>query len=375
MARAWIPAPFFVVDAAQAFAHAGVNERKADERSGSAAWREGRKSQGETQGQDRETGPEGSAGKMGEAMIYALHSGDIGDAIYAMPAIRGLGGGRVYLCSRPFTKEMTPARFEALKALMEVQPYITGVSWHRGEAITHDFSGFRPTRDRKLNLAAVQAAYVGAPRDGWKQQWLHVKAKKNGCVIIARSPRYHNSQFPWEPIIKHFGTRVRFVGLADEHADFVRRFGSVRHAATNNLLEVAKLIAGSRLFIGNQSSPYAIAEGLKHPRIQETHERIQDAIFPGENTQYVAGDTVTLVKDGEAIALKQPTIYFATINASRPIAKGNGQHVQFKKTTNFGGVWAGVYQTNNSEEIGVLRMENRMGISEISAEEFEFKSK
>ena len=30
------------------------------------------------------------------------------------------------------------------------------------------------------------------------------------------------------------------------------------------------MIADSAIFIGNQSSPYAIAEGLKHPSIQET---------------------------------------------------------------------------------------------------------
>ena len=32
----------------------------------------------------------------------------------------------------------------------------------------------------------------------------------------------------------------------------------------------ARIIAGSKIFIGNQSTPFAIAEGMKHNRILET---------------------------------------------------------------------------------------------------------
>jgi hypothetical protein len=53
------------------------------------------------------------------------------------------------------------------------------------------------------------------------------------------------------------------VGSPGEHADFIERFGDVPYHPTANLLELASVIAGSRIFVGNQSSPYAISEGLK----------------------------------------------------------------------------------------------------------------
>jgi ADP-heptose:LPS heptosyltransferase len=38
---------------------------------------------------------------------------------------------------------------------------------------------------------------------------------------------------------------------------------------TPTLLDVARVIAGCKLFVGNQSSPRAIAEGLKIPVVVE----------------------------------------------------------------------------------------------------------
>lgn len=90
--------------------------------------------------------------------------------------------------------------------------------------------------------------------------------------------------------------------MPHEHRQFCNCFGEVEYQPTKDLLEVAKLIAGSPLFIGNQSSAMAIAEGLKHPRVQEVADWIPDCIYPGAtNAQYVATGSYTDLLSGQAI--------------------------------------------------------------------------
>lgn len=56
-----------------------------------------------------------------------------------------------------------------------------------------------------------------------------------------------------------------FVGTESE-AEIFQGFGAPKHkipwVKTSNLLEAARLIAGAKVFVGNQSAPLAIAHGL-----------------------------------------------------------------------------------------------------------------
>jgi hypothetical protein len=106
-------------------------------------------------------------------------------------------------------------------------------------------------------------------------------------VIINRTSRYQNPWFPWKEIVQHYGSRIIFVGLHHEYTAFIKEYGIVSYRETSDFLELARLIAGSRLFIGNQSSANAIAEGLKHNLIQETCLHITDCIFKRDNAQHV----------------------------------------------------------------------------------------
>jgi hypothetical protein len=61
----------------------------------------------------------------------------------------------------------------------------------------------------------------------------------------------------------------------------------VEFASTTDLVDLASLIIGSELFIGNQSCAFAIAEGFKHPLILEVSPKQPDCIFVRENSQMV----------------------------------------------------------------------------------------
>lgn len=128
------------------------------------------------------------------------------------------------------------------------------------------------------------------------KKWLFVDPSKesNGRIVCARSERYRNGSFPWSRIVKHYGERLLFVGLQHEHAEFCSSFGGVQWKPVTNFLEMAQVIAGSELFIGNQSSPMTIAEGLKHPTIQETSTDPADCIYFRDNAQWVDNGGCTL---------------------------------------------------------------------------------
>jgi len=210
------------------------------------------------------------------------HSGDLGDIIYALPAIRACGGGVLELFDTPgrTTHAMTPERAALVIPLIELQPYIRSCRWVERPDHDHALNGFRDHRHPSRNIADMHLATIGKGSEHRATQWLTVdRATRVRAVVVHRSPRYNNPRFPWREIVDMYGEDIVFVGLPDEHADFCRRFGAVAYHATASLLEVARVIAGAELFIGGQSCGAAIAEGLKHRMILEICPWQHDCYF------------------------------------------------------------------------------------------------
>lgn len=219
-----------------------------------------------------------------------FHSGDLGDVIYALPAIRALGKGNLYLNSRPWTAKMTPERANVLRPLLESQDYIGKVI--HGDAPKSEYVvNFSTFRNGGLiygvSLMELQSDWVNANTES--EPWLKVapSAKSRGRIVCHRSPRYHNPYFRWDEIGEKFGTQLLFVGLPHE-VEELRRVSKVHaeYAITNDYLELARLIAGADLFIGNQSSPMGLAIGLGVPFIQETCLWTPDCLYPRKNGFY-----------------------------------------------------------------------------------------
>jgi hypothetical protein len=99
-------------------------------------------------------------------------------------------------------------------------------------------------------------------------------------VIINRTPRYNEDYFDYT-LLKDYD--CGFIGLEEEYEDFKKKYGDwSKYLEVNNAHEVAKFIGGSKLFVGNQSSCKAIAEGLKHPRLIEVSKYWPDAMPLGK---------------------------------------------------------------------------------------------
>lgn len=237
----------------------------------------------------------------GKAM-RVLHSGDFGDLIYGMPTFKAIGEVDLMLVDRGITKPLI-RRMGAIVPLLEAQPYIRSVQVYDGSPIDWNASDFRTMFNRTQSLGITHLVHYRGQKHlpevsvDFAQPWLDcaASAESSGRVVIARTSRYQNHYFQWRSVVEHYGKRILFVGTQDEHAAFTGYCGEVEYRHTATLLEVAKLIKGSDLFIGNQSSPYSIAEGLKHQRILEVCEFQPDCIYANShNAQYAADGEMVL---------------------------------------------------------------------------------
>lgn len=234
--------------------------------------------------------------------------GDVGDAVVLCGVMQHIPGGPHKLLFQPSSVTKTgadPSKLcDIVAPLAQIQSYISEarcvqpnepVDWHSGQ-----FRG-RGMWCPQTSLLGAKANWLhmakGIKVDAGKQKWLHhitPHPYAKDRVIINRTGRYRNHYFPWTEIVHYYGDRLLFVGLPHEYRDFCGEFGLIERFKTENMLDVAELIHGSLLFIGNQSSPNAVAEGLKHPLIQETSLHIPDCIFPRSDAQHVSDGSCIL---------------------------------------------------------------------------------
>lgn len=225
-------------------------------------------------------------------------SGDLGDVIAALPIIKQQGGGRLYLGpshSSPGPREiMTRARFESIKPLLDLQPYIVEVGYMESfdpDTIDRDLSTFRNTPRRQRdpdrdNLATWQAKHIGREKLD-VDPWLEVgETPWHGRVVCSRTLRYRNDKFPWEAVVHKYRDRILFVGTDTECADFQKNFGEVERIHADNILELARIINGAELQVSNQSLPWWLGAGLGKRIIQESWPEDPNCVIEREGLTY-----------------------------------------------------------------------------------------
>lgn len=235
-------------------------------------------------------------------MPSVKHSGNIGDVIYGLPVLKHISadaGESVKVYLNPIDERLSLQLLNVVKPLLEHQTYIDSVDVYAGEPIDYDLDLFR-NHQHLNNLGYMHCAPFGLDTSITHKQsiFLDESLKYDLPVvdlIINRTERYTNDQFPWESLLKdqYSNASKGFVGLPHEYDIFVSKFNltDVAYIPTKDYLEVAWLINKSQLFIGNCSSPYAIAEGMKHNTIQESCTWLPYAcMFPRENAHYFLND-------------------------------------------------------------------------------------
>lgn len=208
-------------------------------------------------------------------LVHLHHGGDLGDTIYALPALRRLANP-AHLILYP-NHGVTRALMDENNAnnlipLLNVQNGITS-EWrptHDSEGLRLDFAVRRFYRN-EMNLADMYSNWIG--HDHWPREhpWLISDGAglHNYKIVCARSARYRSNRIRWKELHAQFKGRAAFIGVPWEHHNFEEEIGKIDYVQTPSFLEAARLIMGADIFIGNQSAPRALAEALKIPIIVE----------------------------------------------------------------------------------------------------------
>lgn len=193
------------------------------------------------------------------------HRGAMGDIIYSLVVIKALGGGTLYI-----RKEN---QYNFLFTLLSRQDGL--IVKHGVGDKTYNLGKYRKI-DSKAKLDGITKHLVECHAElfnmkcDFTQKWIEVDPVYKYDIMVNRTARYHDKEeIDWKLLE---GYNCAFIGFNKDYNKFFDCANiSMPRIECIDALEMAQMIAGSKLFIGNQSLCFAIAEALKHPRVLEVY--------------------------------------------------------------------------------------------------------
>ena len=219
--------------------------------------------------------------------ISFLHSGHLGDLVNALPLIKEISKTKkcnyfieaekkipehVKDGSHPFGKVFLKKKsVQMILPLLERQSYLNSVDEYNNQKIDINLNFFREL-PINFNLDSVRWYFhLTGIHPELNEPYIEAddsKSSKNKIVIL-RSSRRKNALISYK-FLNNFQNIV-FVGLKEEFIDLKNDIKNLEFHNCKNFLEMAEIIKSSKIFIGNLSFGYTLAEGLKVPRLLESN--------------------------------------------------------------------------------------------------------
>ena len=220
--------------------------------------------------------------------ISFIHYGHLGDIINSLPLIREISKNKT--CNLYIQlKKKIPERFrindthpfgeyyltshsvKKMLPLLKKQPFLKKVDIYKSQSIDINLNIFRDL-PINFNMDSVRWYFhlAGVHADLSKPYIIskgHKKFKKN--IVIIRSLRRQNIYINYKFL--KFYKNVLFIGLKDEYLDLKKQIPNLKFYNCKNFLEMAMIIKNCKVFIGNLTFGYALAEAIKVPRLLESN--------------------------------------------------------------------------------------------------------
>lgn len=224
------------------------------------------------------------------------HSGNSGDLIYSLPTMYALANGRpIHLHlnlgmrghygkkPHPLGNLMLNEKMVAmLQPLLLAQKDFVTVDILKDQPVDYNLDLIReyPFPLNRGNIARWYF-YIFAVNYDLGKPWLHVHPDQSmkDHIVIARSQRYRQPLIDYSFLRKY--KKIAFVGVPQEFDDMRQMLPDIEYRPVEDFLQLAQVIAGSKLFIGNQSFPFSIAEALKAKRMLEVYHQSPNVSVEG----------------------------------------------------------------------------------------------
>ena len=229
--------------------------------------------------------------------ISFLHSGHTGDVINILPILKELSKTHVcklyiklnvptvtYYPDHPAGQVfMNKSVYNMLYPLLKKQKYISQVNIYNNENIDIDFDLIRKLPIRLTFDSMKYGSHVTGIQPNLAEIFLqadnHDKLKNK--IIILRSLRYQNHYINYEFLNKY--NEIYFLGTFKEYENLKQSIKNLHFYDCKDFLEMASIIKCCKLFIGNSSLGFTLAEGLKVPRLLESYPWNPSQQVHGEN--------------------------------------------------------------------------------------------
>ena len=240
-----------------------------------------------------------------------LHSGNSGDILASLPAIRefynktgikpilflrkGVKAFYYEGATHPVKNEtgepvmLNEKMIEMLMPLLKSQPFLEDVKEWVDEEIGCDLDGIRETNVGMPSLSINRWYFYVFPdlACDLTKRWLTVpdleKDLAKGKIIITRTERYTNPNIDYF-FLKRFEDELIFSGTMREYNIFCMTYDlNIKKLSVDNFLTLAQAIKQSRFHITNQTMANQISTGLLHPSILEVCTFAPNCIPLGED--------------------------------------------------------------------------------------------
>lgn len=233
--------------------------------------------------------------------ISFLHYGHLGDIINCLPIIKELSKEKVcnlfiqknkeipkHVVSRshPFGEVyLSENSIRKMLPLLRNQKFINKVEIYNDEKIDIDLNFFREL-PINFNIDSVRWYFhlVGCFPD-LSKSYLQVPAHYNykDYIVIMRSLRRQNKFIDYSFLSSY--EKIVFIGLKNEYEILKKKIDNLEHYDSKDFLELASIINNAKIFIGNLSFGYALAEAIKVPRLLESGPNFP-LVYPNGNKGY-----------------------------------------------------------------------------------------
>lgn len=247
------------------------------------------------------------------------HSGTLGDLIYSLAIVKKMKGGHFKVAIQNLENcisnyhyrpedldpqhqgRFTEQDFAWLAPLIQYQSYVDQVStWRVGDQEPDvDLDQYRGVLYRTFEGNILEAYHktfnMPFRAQDYDTPWLTAGIIKEAPVVVSRSSRYRppDGDQGWRDLVQQveLANSAVFVGTLEEHTDFVNTFGvPIKYRPVKDFLELASIINGAELFLGNQGFAYSLATGLGKPTVLEINKlvpmQMNECYFPRPDAQY-----------------------------------------------------------------------------------------
>ncbi len=218
--------------------------------------------------------------------INFLHYGHLGDIINCLPFLKEISKNKrcnlfiqknkelpksVVSRDHPFGEVyLTENSIKKILPLLKKQKYLNKVDFYDEQEIDIDLNYFREM-PINFNIDSVRwyGHLVGKYPD-LSINYLEVDNHEQfkNYIVIMRSLRRQNKYIDYS-FLSSYKNKI-FIGLKNEFEDLKNSVNGLDHYESKDFLELASIIKNSKIFIGNLSFGYALAEALKVPRLLES---------------------------------------------------------------------------------------------------------